>query len=329
MWSKQPSFLAWVVAASLLSTLSSSASAMSVKILGDQLILSGPVVGGDYAKVKDALGADSRVQTAILRNSPGGHILSGYRVGELFRQLGITTAVSGYCYSSCSRMFLGGKERRFTDDYPAEVTEVGFHGHYDSHGQLNAGAVQQYGLKQWIIRHSDGKADTSLVERWINIPVGVGMLHFYHPVLVETKGASSFLCQGTEPPRQRVFSCEKIDKSALDVGVMTSTEFLRSKDYEELRAAVVKRPPQSGYAAISDLAKVPLTSVRGLEEYKRFLAAPLPKAFAVAPSQSAWAWNAGTSDAMTLALTRCEQRAGQPCFLYAVDEEVVWQDPVR
>jgi hypothetical protein len=94
-------------------------------------------------------------------------------------------------------MFLGGKERRFTDDYPAEATEAGFHGHYDSHGQLNAGVVQQYGLKQWIIRHSDGKADTSLVERWINIPVGVGMLHFYHPVLVETKGASSFLCQGT------------------------------------------------------------------------------------------------------------------------------------
>src|SRR4030095_11898488 len=130
MWSKQPSFLAWVVAVSLLSTLSSSASAMSVKILGDQLILSGPVVGGDYAKVKDALGAGPRVQTAILRNSPGGHILSGYRVGELFRKLGITTAVSGYCYSSCSRMFLGGKERRFTDDYPAEATEAGFHGHY-------------------------------------------------------------------------------------------------------------------------------------------------------------------------------------------------------
>ena len=30
------------------------------------------------------------------------------------------TAVSGYCYSSCSRMFLGGSARYFTDDYMPE-----------------------------------------------------------------------------------------------------------------------------------------------------------------------------------------------------------------
>jgi hypothetical protein len=27
-------------------------------------------------------------------------------------------------------MFLGGRTRSFTDDYPAEYTHIGFHGHY-------------------------------------------------------------------------------------------------------------------------------------------------------------------------------------------------------
>jgi hypothetical protein len=46
----------------------------------------------------------------------------------------------------------------------------------------------------------------------------------------------------------------------------------------------------------STVAKVPLISTRGLEEYRRFLAAPIPKAFAVAPSQTAWAWNLDDED---------------------------------
>jgi hypothetical protein len=328
MWSIHLSLLAAVASASVLCILSSTAFAMSFKILGDQLVLSGRVVDGDYETAKNALRAHPEIRTAILRNSPGGHASSGYSIGELFRKLGMGTAVSGYCYSSCSRMFLGGKERRFTDDYPPTATEIGFHGHYGPDGRLNPQLVRQFGLERWVIEYSDGKADRDLVERWINIPVNVGLLHFFHPVVAETKGASSFLCQGTEPARQGIFGCEKIGKTALDVGVATSTEFARSNDYEDLRATFAKRPAKTGYAAISDLDKVPLTSVRGLAEYKRFLEAPAPKAFAVAPSQSAWAWNQGT-DAIALALDRCRQRARQPCFLYAVDEDVVWQGPPR
>ena len=61
---------------------------------------------------------------------PGGDAPTGYKVGELFRQKGLRTAISGFCYSSCSRMFLGGKVRVLTDDAPPDATEVGFHGHY-------------------------------------------------------------------------------------------------------------------------------------------------------------------------------------------------------
>ncbi len=218
--------------------------AMEVTAVDDQIILSGPVIGGDLAKVRYALSMNPNIRAVILRNSPGGHIRTGYAVGNLFRQMGLRTAVSGYCYSSCSRMFLGGKERFFTDDYPLTMTEVGFHGHYRPDGRqrglLDSQKVRDYGLKDWIIKHSDGRADSNLVERWINIPVNVGLIHFFPVQIARERGVSTFLCEHG-PVAGGVFACERIDKSAIDLGVATSAELLRSNDYESLRATFLNR----------------------------------------------------------------------------------------
>jgi hypothetical protein len=101
------------------------AQAMEVKIVGNQLILSGPVVGDEPGKIREALAGSLGIQTVILRNSPGGNAPAGYQVGQLLRERGMRTAVSGYCYSSCSRMFLGGSKRHFTDDYLPESANFG------------------------------------------------------------------------------------------------------------------------------------------------------------------------------------------------------------
>src|SRR4051794_38534166 len=299
-------------------------SAMELKIVGNQLIMTGPVVGDELPKVEAVLSGWASVDTVILRNSPGGNAPTGYRIGELFREKGLRTAVSGYCHSSCSRMFLGGATRVFTDDYPPEYTEVGFHGHYGSDGRLRPDAVRQRGLKDWIIKYSDGKADAELVERWINIPQSLGMIHFYHPVLLQRGGVSTFMCQGDEPAARLMFGCEAISKTAFDLGVITSLEILQSNDQAEVRATIPVRPPASGYSAIDDITKLPLTEARGVQEYQRFLTAGRPRAFVIAPGGQYWAWNAGTFDAMTRALSRCAQRSGLICQLYAVDEIVVW-----
>jgi hypothetical protein len=225
--------LATVSIAVLMLSVTGSA-AMDLKVVGHQLILSGPVVGDEPAKVAEALAKSPEVDTVILRNSPGGNAPAGYRVGELLRERGLRTAVSGFCYSSCSRMFLGGRTRYFTDDYPAERTEIGFHGHYYASGRLNAELVNRYGLRDWIIKYSDGKADPQLVERWINIPYSRGMIHFFDPALVSRDGISTFFCQGDEPTRV-VFACEPIAKTALDLGVVTSLEIVHSADQAEIR----------------------------------------------------------------------------------------------
>jgi hypothetical protein len=205
------------------------APAMELKIVGNQLILSGPVVGDEPGKVREALASSPGIDTVILRNSGGGNAPAGYQVGQLLRERGLRTAVSGYCYSSCSRMFFGGSTRYFTDDYMPEYNNVGFHGRYDRMGRLNANLVRQYGLRDWIIKYSDGKANPALVGRWINIPYSRGMIHFFHPGLVKRAGASTFMCQGEESAGS-VFACEPIDKTALDLGIITSLETVHSAD---------------------------------------------------------------------------------------------------
>jgi hypothetical protein len=216
---------------SIVLALAAPAAAMNVKVSGNQLVLSGPVNAGDFTVVADALKGNPEIKTLVLRNSPGGDVPTGYQVGELARKRELRTAVSGFCNSSCSRMFLGGKERVFTDDFPADRTRVGFHGHYNmTTGQLNEGQVQRMGLRQWIIAHSDGLADPALVDRWIAIPVNRGFMHFFHPSMTKVRPASTYMCERGVERGRTIFGCETIPKTALDVGVITSLEIISSND---------------------------------------------------------------------------------------------------
>jgi hypothetical protein len=61
-----------------------------------------------------------------------------------------------------------------------------------------------------------------------------------------------------------------------------------------------------------------------MKEYRLFFDAAAPRAFAVAPDGSHWAWNNGTVNAALTALMRCAERAGQTCHLYAINNDVVW-----
>jgi len=214
--------------------------AMELKVVGNQLMLSGRVVGDEPGKVKEVLTKSPEIDTVILRNSPGSDAPAGYQIGQLLREHGLRTAVSGYCYSSCSRMFLGGRARYFTDDYAAEDTNIGFHGHYYANGRLNADLGRQYGLREWIISYSDGRADPQLVERRVNIPYSRGMIHFFHPLLLKRGDASTFMCRGDEPTRF-VFTCEAIGKTALDLGVVTLLDIVHSADEGEIRATTDAR----------------------------------------------------------------------------------------
>jgi len=170
-------FIRWLVlvSVSFSGVLPLSVHAMDMSVADNIATLSGPVVNGDLDKFQEALAAQPGITTVVLKNSFGGDASAGYRIGELIRNRSLTTVVSGYCVSSCSRMFLGGKVRLFSDDQGLSSTYVAFHGHYQANGRLNRQAVERMGLYDWIIKFSDGKADTALVQRWIAIEKNTGM----------------------------------------------------------------------------------------------------------------------------------------------------------
>ena len=84
-------------------------------------------------------------------------------------------------------------------------------------------------------------------------------------------------------------------------------------------------PAKSGFAEATNLDAVPL-SAAGKDRYAHFLALPRPRAFAVVEDGS-WRFWADDPDAMTKALDDCA-RVGKRCWLYAVDDRVVWDADV-
>jgi hypothetical protein len=296
--------------------------AMIHQVNGNALILSGEVVYADLERAKKTLDDDKGITHVVLRNSMGGNSWTGYRMGELFRERGLTTVVSGHCVSSCSRLFLGGKVRMFSDDYPASLTYLGFHGHYDF-GKLNLDAVKKNDQAAWTKKFTDNKVDPKLLDRWINIPIRAGDVRFYPSAIAARLRAQTFLCQGTESRRPNL--CEKIATDAIKEGIVTSRDLYSSPDASSLPFKQrEKQYPTTNRAAIDDIAKLPAKSATAKREYEQFLISALPRAFAISRDASTVAWSAYNARSIEVALENCNKRAANPCQLYAVDERVVY-----
>ncbi len=84
-------------------------------------------------------------------------------------------------------------------------------------------------------------------------------------------------------------------------------------------------PPPSGYAPLDEATRLPFIQDSGKVAYKSFLNRVPPRAFALSQS-GAWGWAAGGDEAISEAIKNCQKYSQSPCKLYAVDEEVVWQN---
>ena len=80
-------------------------------------------------------------------------------------------------------------------------------------------------------------------------------------------------------------------------------------------------PAKSGYAELTNLDAVPSTAA-GKDRYAHFLTLPKPRAFAFLDDGS-WRFWADDPDAVSKVFAECA-RLGKRCWLYAVDDNVVW-----
>lgn len=311
----------------LLVGMAASAHSMQLTRLGSTLLLSGDVERRDLDRVQAEFTRSPAITHVVLRNSMGGNSWTGYRLGELFRDKGVTTVVSGHCISACSRLFLGGRERLFSDDYPASLTFVGFHGHYDF-GKLNQDAVERNNLLRWTLTYTDHKADPALVRRWIAIERRAGDMRFYPPAVTTGFGRPTVLCQGTEPVRPQ--RCESINTTALAQGIVTTERTWSSPDADTLPYGLRRqRYPTTAYATLAQPERLPVRAAAAQREFDQFRRAAMPRAFAVSMNGAHWAWSANDTDSIAAALARCQSNGGGrttgvKCVLYAVDDRVVY-----
>lgn len=199
-----------------------TAPAMEFEVRDHAVVMSGPVIGNELRVLESTLDSHPDINTVVLKNSTGGDARTGYAVGEFIRERKLNTALSGYCISSCSRMFLGGVQRQYSNDQPLEKTFVGLHGNYANDGSLQAGRMGY--LKDWVIKYSDGKANPELVEQWVHIPSRHGYAAFYHRDAAILPGTQKvMLCQGTEDRKQRQEQCAKPEMGdSLTNGIATT-----------------------------------------------------------------------------------------------------------
>jgi hypothetical protein len=86
-----------------------------------------------------------------------------------------------------------------------------------------------------------------------------------------------------------------------------------------------KLPPDSRFADVNDASSVPVRE-KSRDSYLEFLVLPMPRAFAIAADGTATL--ASGNAAMADVLNTCE-REGKTCWLYAVDDRVVWRTDLR
>lgn len=103
------------------------AHAMTIERVGADLYASGPIVGADVEAFKAEF-ARSTPRRLILVNSLGGELKAALQIALMVRDARIDTLVSGQCHSSCSLIFVAGRERRFATGSKPRSTMVGIHG---------------------------------------------------------------------------------------------------------------------------------------------------------------------------------------------------------
>ena len=200
-----------------------AARAMEFNAVGETLVLSGPVDGGDLARLRDHL-AGARYKLVLLHESPGGDLFNGYQIANRVRSEGLDTAVSGKCESACGLIFLGGVQRSFSDGRPLGETMVGLHGAY--HFETREPLPELSPRMAYVIKTmTGGKYPADLLQRTVYPRHPDNLIYAFHPLRFKNgpkRGVMECLKQA-----DAAFKCDMVDGlDALGIGVATNPAIL-------------------------------------------------------------------------------------------------------
>ena len=205
--------------------LAPGAQAMDFHVVGDILVMSGPVVSTDLVQLRDQLAAHP-VKLVLLHESPGGDLWNGYHLGYRIRSEGLPTAVSGKCESACGLIFLSGSERSFSDGRPIAQTMVGLHG---AHTVDTREPLPELGPRMaYIIKTmTDRKYPADLLERTVYPHNAEDMVYSFHPGRYPAGAAARGVVECLKQPDVS-FKCRMLEGvDALSIGILTNPDVLK------------------------------------------------------------------------------------------------------
>ena len=216
-----------VVAGMVLLLAAPPAHALLMQVVDDQIIMSGETQHGDFERFKRLLVEnEGRITTVVMRDGLGGAAAPTLHIGSAIRRLGLRTAVSGRCFSSCAYIFLGGIERHFSDEQSPFRTYLAFHpGFFNGHTDPALNGTSHV----WIRNYTDGRINPQLLERIMLVRRPAGAVYFFDSARLRREdGVSIFACTGYET--RRVDDCEKwAGWDSYEQGIVTSRELVKVK----------------------------------------------------------------------------------------------------
>jgi hypothetical protein len=206
-----------------------AASAMEFHRVGDTLVMTGPVAGGDLVELRNQLAGASKPKLVVLHDSPGGDLWNGYQLGNRIRDEGLPTAVSGKCESACGLIFLSGSQRSFSDGRPIADTMVGLHG---AHTNDTRQPLPELGPRMaYVIRTmTDRKYPPDLLKRTVYPRNAEDMVYAFHPGRYAVDAAKRGIVECLKQA-EGGFQClfvEGVD--ALGIGIITEPQVLTLPD---------------------------------------------------------------------------------------------------
>jgi rhodanese-related sulfurtransferase len=315
---------------SILANLSIASYAMTIETRGNTVFASGPV-DDDVRKFEDAFAAEG-VTTVVFVNSPGGDLWTGLRVGRMIASKGLNTVTAGTCISACSIMFMGGKERRFSDAFRPSLTYVGIHGaHNTATKQVNSQAQPQ--IYAFYKLNMGDKFNSEVMNKALYDMQDAGsLLRVFDPV--RSAKTAPYHCVSSQTLRDKCTKFPDID--AMSLGVVTHNDLAKIDLPSSFKTAatVMGKPMETLIpdlaAYYADLSSRQCAS-EGCKTTTLALSSQLENRAVAVPLQGTGRGSASNADTPTAALVRaifsCNHVAGQPVRL--CEPEIVNQFDIR
>ena len=204
-----------VVFFALCFSLAWASQAMTVEVQGNVVFATGPVE--DDLAIFQAAFEKPGIDTVAFVNSPGGDLWTGLRVGRLIAEKGYHTVIAGACVSACSIMYMGGKQRTFSDAFRPAQTFIGIHGAHDRATKV-VNPILQPQIFAFYRQNMSERFNTAVMNQALyDMDDSGALLRVFDAARLPRRAA--FHCRSVQTLRR---DCSEIkDADALSLGIVT------------------------------------------------------------------------------------------------------------